>query len=93
MHGVLSWMDETTMEDILQSHMEEFSSESVQELEKTLSTENEESPEVEPLNLTAEHLAEFFKYIGIAIGIIDDKEPTERGVPKLPWRLGSLCLL
>lgn len=49
-HGVLSWMDETTMEDILQSHMEEFSSESVQELEKTLSTENEESPEVEPLN-------------------------------------------
>lgn len=50
MHGVLSWMDETTMEDILQSHMEEFSSESVQELEKTLSTENEESPEVEPLN-------------------------------------------
>jgi hypothetical protein len=68
-------VDEANVKELLQSHMEELSSEDLLELENELSNEDDESSDVVPVkHLTTKQLVEFFKHIDIAIGIMDDND-------------------
>jgi glutamate synthase domain-containing protein 3 len=62
-------VDEANVKELLQSHMEELSSEDLLELEKELSDEDDESSDVMPVkHLTTKQLVEFFEHIDVAIG-------------------------
>jgi hypothetical protein len=77
-------VNETNVDDLLESHSSELANEERLEMENNMNYESQEPFFPEPIKqLQAIQMAEFFKYIDSAIRITEENDPNETRSAKI----------